>query len=160
MYFNHPLLYRVKRILSYSKKSNFNETLLISCNGKQTLPQCEELREMWKFFVFIRIVLFIQYLMSSLQSHVHCVINLIIRVSCSNYSYSNYSNTLRYSNLEYFWPNIRTIRIPKNRQNWPIFRENDLFFRQNRLFYRGNLPKLDKVFKKPWTYLTNSIAIK
>ena len=24
-----------------------------------------------------------------------------IRVSCSNYSYSNYSNTLRYSNLEY-----------------------------------------------------------
>ena len=59
-----------------------------------------------------------------------------IRVSCSNYSYSNYSNIFRYSNLEYFWPNIRTIRIPKKTRHfnkiwskklrfWSFFREID-----------------------------------
>ena len=63
-----------------------------------------------------------------------------IRVSCSNYSYSNYSNSLRYSNLEYFWPNIRTIRIPKNGQNWQIFRQNDPFSRKNDSFSCWNSP--------------------
>ena len=76
------------------------------------------------------------------------------RVSCSNYSYLNYSNILRYSNLEYFWSNIRTIRIPKNLPNWPIFRQSEPFF-------PSNSPSLDSIFKKPWTYVTiNSIAIK
>ena len=46
-----------------------------------------------------------------------------IRVSCSNYSYSNYSNILRYSNLEYFWPNIRTIRIPEKLPFWRNFKQ-------------------------------------
>ena len=52
-----------------------------------------------------------------------------LRVSCSNYSYSNYSNILRYSNLEYFWSNIRTIRILKKSPFWAkyyvLFREID-----------------------------------
>ena len=55
--------------------------------------------------------------------------NNVSRVSYSNYSYSNYSNILRYSNLEYFWPNIRTIRILKKSPFWAkyyvLFREID-----------------------------------
>ena len=42
--------------------------------------------------------------------------SVMCRVSCSNYSYTNYSNILWYSNPEYFWTNIRTIRIPKKRK--------------------------------------------
>ena len=50
------------------------------------------------------------------------------RVSCSNYSYSNYSNILRYSNLEYFWPNIRTIRISKKSLIWLNLKQNNEHF--------------------------------
>ena len=35
-----------------------------------------------------------------------------IRISYSNYFYSNYSSFLRYSNLGYLWWNTGTIRIP------------------------------------------------
>ena len=50
---------------------------------------------------------------------------VMLRASYSNYSYSNYSSILRYSNLEYFGPNTRTIRVPKNIANFsPISRKN------------------------------------
>ena len=47
--------------------------------------------------------------------HLHYFMNWKFqsRVSYLNYSYSNYSSILRYSNLEYFWSNTRTIRVPK-----------------------------------------------
>ena len=52
---------------------------------------------------------------------------IMYRVSCSNYSYSNYSNILRYSNREYFCPNIRTIRIVKKLPFWAKYH---VFFRE------------------------------
>ena len=53
---------------------------------------------------------------------------LTVRVSYSNYSYSNYSSILRYSNLEYYWPNTRTIRVPKKRHFDENFAAESDFF--------------------------------
>ena len=49
--------------------------------------------------------------------HLHYFMNWKFqsRVSYLNYSYSNYSSILRYSNLEYFWTNTRIIRVPKKK---------------------------------------------
>ena len=49
------------------------------------------------------------------------------RVSYSNYSNSNYSSIAHYSNLEYFYPNTRTIRVPKNRHFEEIMKQKSNF---------------------------------